>query len=315
MYVTEYRKALRDAGFDGFRVMLFQQTGGLKQATGEERGLLARPRPSSSRSPRPSSPATSINVIGYRIRPYEVVKGAADEALDGAKEEVYDALENQHQRGGRALSRARKILAAVEVDRLQRQAEGRGARRVLGDDHRGRRQLPPAALPRGARAREVDIQVIANLLLYNLWEFTHDTKDRAWSCKRRRRRQVRPGGHRRRADPRGALPRRARCCAASGRTLRVWAVGFADHPLPDMDEVASSVTATTTQELRGGEGHMEVAKLILNVVKQKAHMTLSVKPFGCMPSSSASRTASSRVITERSPRPSSARWRPAATAP
>ena len=36
MYVTEYRKALRDAGFDGFRVCLFQQTGGVKQATGEE---------------------------------------------------------------------------------------------------------------------------------------------------------------------------------------------------------------------------------------------------------------------------------------
>ncbi|HEX7838723.1 MAG TPA: 2-hydroxyglutaryl-CoA dehydratase, partial [Kofleriaceae bacterium] len=34
-YVTEYRKALRDSGFDGFRVLLFQQTGGLKQATGE----------------------------------------------------------------------------------------------------------------------------------------------------------------------------------------------------------------------------------------------------------------------------------------
>ena len=31
MYVTEYRKALRDAGFDGFRVMLFQQTGGLSR--------------------------------------------------------------------------------------------------------------------------------------------------------------------------------------------------------------------------------------------------------------------------------------------
>ena len=36
-YVTEYRKALRDSGFDGFRVLLFQQQGGLKQATGEER--------------------------------------------------------------------------------------------------------------------------------------------------------------------------------------------------------------------------------------------------------------------------------------
>ena len=38
-YVTEYRKALRDAGFDGFRVLLFQQQGGVKQATGEELGL------------------------------------------------------------------------------------------------------------------------------------------------------------------------------------------------------------------------------------------------------------------------------------
>ena len=36
MYVTEYRKALRDAGFDGFRVVLFSQTGDMKQATGEE---------------------------------------------------------------------------------------------------------------------------------------------------------------------------------------------------------------------------------------------------------------------------------------
>jgi predicted nucleotide-binding protein (sugar kinase/HSP70/actin superfamily) len=39
-YVTEYRKALRDAGFDGFRVMLFQQQGGLKQATGEDVGWI-----------------------------------------------------------------------------------------------------------------------------------------------------------------------------------------------------------------------------------------------------------------------------------
>lgn len=38
-YVTEYRKALRDAGFDGFRVLLFQQQSGLKQATGGESAL------------------------------------------------------------------------------------------------------------------------------------------------------------------------------------------------------------------------------------------------------------------------------------
>jgi predicted nucleotide-binding protein (sugar kinase/HSP70/actin superfamily) len=43
MYVTEYRKALRDAGFDGFRVMLFQQQGGLSQATGDDVGLEMNP--------------------------------------------------------------------------------------------------------------------------------------------------------------------------------------------------------------------------------------------------------------------------------
>ena len=52
--------------------------------------------------------------------------------------------------------------------------------------------------------------------------------------------------------------------------------------------------------LRGGEGHMEVGKLILNVAKAKAHMTLSVKPFGCMPSSGVSDGVQS-LITEQLP--------------
>ena len=33
---------------------------------------------------------------------------------------------------------------------------------------------------------------------------------------------------------------------------------------------------------------MEVGKLIQNVAKSKVNMTVSVKPFGCMPSSSVS---------------------------
>ena len=39
---------------------------------------------------------------------------------------------------------------------------------------------------------------------------------------------------------------------------------------------------------KGGEGHMEVAKNIYYTVKKKAHMVLSLKPFGCMPSSGVS---------------------------
>src|SRR5439155_20745393 len=50
----------------------------------------------------------------------------------------------------------------------------------------------------------------------------------------------------------------------------------------------------------GGEGHMEVGKLILNVSKKKATMTLSVKPFGCMPSAGVSDGVQS-IITEKYP--------------
>jgi hypothetical protein len=67
-----------------------------------------------------------------------------------------------------------------------------------------------------------------------------------------------------------------------------------------MDLVADVAAPFYNNDLRGGEGHMEVGKLILNVVKSKASMTLSVKPFGCMPSSSVSDGVQS-LITERYP--------------
>lgn len=45
---------------------------------------------------------------------------------------------------------------------------------------------------------------------------------------------------------------------------------------------------------------MEVGKLILNVIERKVNMTISVKPFGCMPSSGVSDGVQS-LITERYP--------------
>jgi hypothetical protein len=45
---------------------------------------------------------------------------------------------------------------------------------------------------------------------------------------------------------------------------------------------------------------MEVGKLIMNVLHAKAHMTVSVKPFGCMPSAGVSDGVQS-ALTERLP--------------
>src|SRR5262249_60099085 len=50
--------------------------------------------------------------------------------------------------------------------------------------------------------------------------------------------------------------------------------------------------------LRGGEGHMEVGKLIQHVEHRKSHMVISVKPFGCMPSSGVSDGVQSLVTAK-----------------
>ena len=85
MYVTEYRKALRDAGFDGFRVLLFQQQGGLKQATGEESGLEMNPEFFMAIL-KAILIGDVLNTVGYRIRPYEVVPGVDQRGARGVEE-------------------------------------------------------------------------------------------------------------------------------------------------------------------------------------------------------------------------------------
>ncbi len=87
MYATEYRKALRDSGFDGFRVMLFQQQGGLAQATGEESGLEFTPKFFIGLL-KALMVGDVLNGLGYRMRPFEVEPGSTDQALARAKEYV-----------------------------------------------------------------------------------------------------------------------------------------------------------------------------------------------------------------------------------
>lgn len=294
MYVTEYRKALRDAGFDGFRVLLFQQTGGMKQATGEELGLVLD-QTFFLTIGKALFAGDIINLIGYRLRPFEVEAGATDRAVTAAKAEIYRALEHRTSILA-AIWRCRRIFAKVEVDRLQ----PKPSVAVLGEfwamttEGDGNYHLQRFLEQEGA---EVGIQVIANLLLYNLWEFRHDTKAR----------MELKGADGGKFGLEGSDVGLTLAGLFLGElALRAWWQGWAHlmglhgHHLPDMDEVARVGTDYYHQELRGGEGHMEVAKLILNVLHNKATMTLSVKPFGCMPSSGVSDGVQS-LITERYP--------------
>ncbi len=297
MYVTEYRKALRDAGFDGFRVMLFQQSGGLSQATGEESGLELKPAFFIGLL-KALVAGDVINGIGYRLRPYEVEPGATDAAMKAAKQMCYDALLNKKSIL-MALTRAKKEFAKVKVDRSQVKPKVAiiGEFWAMTTEGDGNYQLQRFLEREGA---EADIQFVSAWILYNIWEGSFDTTARAAL-------RGMDGGRTGLAGSGefGVLQREVGLWAGD-KALRglfqtfAYAGGFYGYHLPDMHEVADVAAPYYNNDLRGGEGHMEVGKLILNVVKNKATMTLSVKPFGCMPSSGVSDGVQS-LISEKFP--------------
>jgi predicted nucleotide-binding protein (sugar kinase/HSP70/actin superfamily) len=299
MYVTEYRKALRDAGFDGFRVMLFQQQGGLSQATGEDVGLEMNPAFFISII-KAVVCGDVLNALAYRIRPYEVEAGATQRAMEEAKKIIYKSL-YEKTNVFVALHKARKEFAKVRIDKLRSRAKCSiiGEFWAMTTEGDGNYQLQKFLESEGG---EDDIQLTTAWLLYNIWEVSRDTKER------QHLRGVDGGKYGLEefaSDDLGVAKRLATLSLAEvalrvGFQLFAVPAGLYDYHLPDMDLVAEVAAEHYSNDLRGGEGHMEVGKLIVNAIMGKAHLTVSVKPFGCMPSSGVSDGVQS-LITARYP--------------
>ncbi|MDB4943425.1 MAG: Activator of (R)-2-hydroxyglutaryl-CoA dehydratase [Labilithrix sp.] len=297
MYVTEYRKALRDAGFDGFRVMLFQQTGGLKQATGDEVGLELNPTFFWS-IVKGMIAGDVLNAIGYRLRPYEVVKGSTNAALEEAKKILYTALEKRSNIL-LALWKCKPVLAAVEVDKTLPKPKVSiiGEFWAMTTEGDGNYQLQSFLEQEGA---ECDIQLLSAWLLYTLWEVRNDASERADLREMDTAKYGLGGGGPMAVFQKLAISRGGDFAVRALFQTFAHVTGLYGFKLPDMDAIAEVSHDYYNNDLRGGEGHMEVGKLIMNVVHAKAHMTLSVKPFGCMPSAGVSDGVQS-AITEKFP--------------
>ncbi len=296
MYVTEYRKALRDAGFDGFRVMLFQQQGGLSQASGEDVGLEMNP-PFFIAIIKAIVCGDVINALTYRVRPYEIDAGAANRAALAAKKVCYKALLDGTNIFA-ALLRCRRIFEAVKVDKLRAKPKVSiiGEFWAMTTEGDGNYHLQHFLESEGA---ECDIQLTTAWLLYNIWEVARDTRERELL----RHVDVAKSGlqdYQGEFDvaKRQAALRLAEWGLRIGFQLFALPPGLHGYHLPDMDAIAEVSDGYYSNDLRGGEGHMEVGKLIFNVVGKKAHMTLSVKPFGCMPSSGVSDGVQSLITTK-----------------
>ncbi len=283
MYATEYRKALRDSGFENFRVLLFQQQGGLKQATGDGDGLEFSPKFFIGIL-QAIMLGDILNALGYRIRPYELEEGATDRALEECKSILADAF-----RSGSSLLLAsykcRKILNKIPVNRLQPKPKVMiiGEFWAMTTEGDGNYRMQRFLESEGA---EVDIQLTTAWILYMIWQHIYDTDERAYL----------PGfdagrkGIKEGLNPKKkiALLRLAEAALRGAFKLYSQAMGLTGYKLPDMFELARISQDYYPLELRGGEGHMEVGKVIQAFKKRKAHLVISVKPFGCMPSSAVS---------------------------
>jgi len=281
-YVTEYRKALRDSGFPGFRVMALSQEGPQDDIGGTAtaidtdlkfyivivKALMA---------------GDIINLLGYRNRPYEIEKGATDAAM----QESIEAVRNAFLEGRsvlRAMKQVRKAFAKVKVDRLQPKPKVAiiGEFWAMTTEGDGNYRLQRFLEEEGA---ECDIQIITAWALYIIWSLSYDIRES--TMLRRRKGEI--------DRFEGLAPRKGIFFAwLGGRAVKLVfgtftrLAGLKDYKLPNMKEIADLAHEYYPNQLRGGEGHMEVGKVIQTAKNQKDHMIISVKPFGCMPSSGVS---------------------------
>ena len=306
MYEAEYRLALANAGFQGFRVLLFQQKGGLTQ--GDLDAGVRLDAEFFLSLVASLMLADLLNDLGHRIRPYEVVTGATDQALRECTEILYKSVRERpscsltrgasrrsngltsavrgieiagkvlHQAMSRhypkALDACRRILGSVEVDRTRVlpvvTVTGEFWAQLTEGD--GNYRMFQFLQNEGAEAR---IEPIASWLRYLCWQVKQGYRDRFGLS-----------GHR---NPFLYLTRLLRLTVAEWLLAHHYErfrrhLGGTAQPLANHAALARLAHPYYHSRLQGGEGHLEVANSIHQTRAKLCHLVVSIKPFGCMPS-------------------------------
>jgi predicted nucleotide-binding protein (sugar kinase/HSP70/actin superfamily) len=316
MYEAEYRLALRNAGFDGFRVLLFQQSGGLSQSDAEAGlemnldfflGIL-----------NALNCGDVMNEVAYAIRPYEMEAGATDKVLDQNMEYLHEIFKTKRpwrlngnlarylggfsdtaQYVGKfvsqikgddylpALKHCRDRFDSVEIDRLRVKPIVKitgefWAQTTEGD---GNFNMFRFLQREGA---QVLVEPIGTWIMYMIHQVIQKYKDLKgleegaimpplWRLGTRAKIEI---GFRQKV----AKLKLAEAIFKNEYHKIVEALGGIAHHLADQYELQRIGHPFYNSRAGGGEGHLEVAKNIYYSNKDLAHMVLSLKPFGCMPS-------------------------------
>jgi len=320
MYEAEYRLALRNSGFEDFRVILFQQSKGLSQEdvnAGLEMNLdffLAMLNSMNM--------GDMLNEIGYLVRPYETEPGRINHVLDEARESLASALKSERHSsmGDRvekilrsaklynkadytvkfarqlttsyytdALGKIRDQIADIEVDRFR----VKPIVKITGEfwaqttDGDGNYNMFPFLEREGA---EVIVEPIGTWIMYMIHQFKQKLRDRkgieeggtmpSWTREPVRRAKVEATFRKRIARMNIAEKIFSREYTKLQHALGAGVL----HELVCQYELQRMGHPYYNSRAAGGEGHLEVAKNIYYSSKGIAHMVVSLKPFGCMPS-------------------------------
>ena len=324
MYEAEYRFALKNAGFDGFRVLLFKDSDGIKAESGEPGlkfsvdfgfGML-----------NAMHLGDVINDLIYQIRPFEVSKGETDrvfrETVDGLCADLKNrkAFEieqlapdwakpkfknnkilrntfnvfgkwHEHMWGKdylNALRNAKERLDSIAVDRLR----VKPVVKITGEfwaqltEGDGNFHMFEFLEREGA---QVIVEPIATWVAYLMYQAkAHATAK--WPVNRPHRNPKWFELNKQFANYIGLRKK----LWAIGAGQRMWNffyhrtikhLGGITHHLVPQTELAELAHPFYNQFARGGEGHLEVGKNVYYTIHKLCHMVLALKPFGCMPSS------------------------------
>ena len=291
MYITEYKKALRDAGFEGFRITSFEHDKGIFQGSDEESLLNLSPKFFITLV-KAIIIGDILNLLGYKMRPYEIEKGSTDKAMEECRLILSEAFEKKRNLT-KALWSCRKVLAKVTLNRLQPKAKVL----VMGEfwaamtEGDGNYNLHRFLESEGA---ECIPQPIMNRLMLSIWE----------AERKLHKKEILAVESDKKVDFSNVKSRLmiklAKTAVKIHFTLYAKAIGLHDYEIPNMEKLATLSEEYYTLDCEGGEGHLEVAHLIESVKDNLSHLTISVKPFGCMPSSAVSDGVQS-LVTNRFP--------------
>jgi len=289
MYVTEYKKALRDAGFGGLRITSFEHDKGIFQGESLDDNIMEFTPKFFITLIKAVLIGDLLNFIAHQKRPYEVHKGDTSKAIDKAIEIISQAFLS-HSSLLVALYKARKELDKVELDTSVKKPKvlitGEfWAAMTQGD---GNYNLHKFLEEQGAESIP---QPVLNRLLLSIWEAEY-----AFEQTSKLTSNYKTGINLHQAKTKLML-KLAKVAIKLHIKLYAKLLGLKDYDIPDMDYLASLAKDYYPMECSGGEGHLEVAHLLESIKHNIADMVISIKPFGCMPSSAVSDGIQSLVLS------------------